>query len=74
MVLQGHKCFAQGVSYLSKMSPFGIPIKLCRTGIFGVPKEPRIMQMDWKALGYESRWVDGRLIWEIPTNGDSLES
>jgi hypothetical protein len=56
------------------MNPFGIPIKLCKTGIFGVPKEPRIMQMDWKALGYESRWVDSRLIWEIPTNGDSLES
>lgn len=32
---------------------------------FGVhmPKEPRIMQMDWKALGYERVWVDGRLRW-----------
>jgi hypothetical protein len=30
--------------------------------------------MDWKALGYESRWVDGRLIWEMPTNGESLDS
>jgi hypothetical protein len=34
-------------------------------------KEPRIMRMDWKALGYESRWVDGRLIWEIPTESES---
>ncbi len=40
---------------------------------FGVPmpKEPRILQMDWKALGYEPRWVDGRLIWEIPTDSES---
>jgi hypothetical protein len=39
-----------------------------------MPKEPRIMQMDWKSLGYESRWVDGRLIWEIPTNSESQDS
>jgi hypothetical protein len=26
-------------------------------------KEPRIMQMDWKALGYERIYVDGRLRW-----------
>ena len=26
-------------------------------------KEPRIMQMDWKALGYERVYVDGRLRW-----------
>ena len=45
------------------MSPFGIPIKLCKTGIFGVPKEPRIMQMDWKALGYEREYKDGKLRW-----------
>jgi hypothetical protein len=32
-------------------------------GIFGVPKEPRIMQMDWKALGYERVWVDGKIRW-----------
>lgn len=32
-------------------------------GIFGVPREPRIMQMDWKALGYERVYVDGRLRW-----------
>jgi hypothetical protein len=43
-------------------------------GIFGVPKEPRIMQMDWKSLGYESRWVDGRLIWEIPTNSEFTDT
>ena len=26
-------------------------------------KEPRIMQMDWKSLGYERIYVDGRLRW-----------
>jgi hypothetical protein len=26
-------------------------------------KEPRIMQMDWKALGYERVYVDGKLRW-----------
>jgi hypothetical protein len=28
-----------------------------------VPREPRIMQMDWKALGYERVWVDGKIRW-----------
>jgi hypothetical protein len=32
-------------------------------GISGVPKEPRIMQMDWKALGYERSYIDGKLKW-----------
>jgi hypothetical protein len=58
------------------MSLFGIPIKLCKTGIFGVPKEPRIMQMDWKALGYERQYKDGRLRWvrednKAPENQDT---
>ena len=26
-------------------------------------KEPKIMQMDWKALGYERMYVDGKLRW-----------
>jgi hypothetical protein len=26
-------------------------------------KEPRIMQMDWKALGYEREYKDGKVIW-----------
>jgi hypothetical protein len=26
-------------------------------------KEPKIMQMDWKALGYERTYVNGRLRW-----------
>jgi hypothetical protein len=30
---------------------------------YGVPREPKIMQMDWKALGYERMYVDGRLRW-----------
>ena len=28
-----------------------------------MPREPRIMQMDWKALGYEREYKDGRLRW-----------
>jgi hypothetical protein len=26
-------------------------------------KEPKIIQMDWKALGYERMYVDGRIKW-----------
>lgn len=32
----------------------------------GVPKEPSIMRMDWKSLGYERQYKDGRLTW-VPT-------
>jgi hypothetical protein len=33
--------------------------------IFGalMPKEPKIMKMDWKSLGYEREYKDGRLRW-----------
>ena len=32
---------------------------------FGVrmPKEPSILRMDWKALGYERVYVDGKVRW-----------
>jgi hypothetical protein len=30
-------------------------------------KEPSIMQMDWKALGYEREYKNGRLRW-VPQN------
>jgi hypothetical protein len=26
-------------------------------------KEPKIMKMDWKSLGYERQYRDGRLRW-----------
>jgi hypothetical protein len=26
-------------------------------------KEPKIMRMDWKALGYERIYVDGKIRW-----------
>jgi len=26
-------------------------------------KEPKIFRMDWKALGYNPIWKDGKLIW-----------
>jgi hypothetical protein len=33
--------------------------------MFGVsmPKEPSIMKMDWKPLGYEREYKDGKLRW-----------
>jgi hypothetical protein len=30
-------------------------------------KEPKIMKMDWKSLGYEREYKDGRLRW-VPKN------
>ena len=30
-------------------------------------KEPKIMQMDWKALGYERMYINGKLRW-VPEN------
>jgi hypothetical protein len=27
-------------------------------------KEPKIMRMDWKALGYWPVYKDGKLVWE----------
>jgi hypothetical protein len=34
-------------------------------GTYGVlmPKEPKIMKMDWKSLGYEREYKDGKLRW-----------
>ena len=29
------------------------------------------MKMDWKSLGYEAKWVDGRIIWEPQPNNSS---
>ena len=39
-----------------------------------MPKEPRIMQMDWKALGYDARWVDGRILWEKNNDKESYNA
>jgi len=30
---------------------------------YGVPKEPKIIKMDWKALGYEREYKDGKVVW-----------
>ncbi len=30
----------------------------------GVPKEPKIAQMDWRSLGYWPVWKDGKKVWE----------
>ena len=49
--------------YPRKIPYFGRLIKLCQTIGCGVPKEPKIMKMDWKALGYEREYKDGRLRW-----------
>jgi hypothetical protein len=31
-------------------------------------KEPSIYRMDWKALGYDPVWKDGRIVWEKDNN------
>lgn len=36
-------------------------------------KEPRIMQMDWKALGYERTYVDGKVRWVSQTFNKSTK-
>jgi hypothetical protein len=53
----------KSVVYPRKIPYFGRLIKLCQTTGCGVPKEPKIMKMDWKALGYEREYKDGRLRW-----------
>jgi hypothetical protein len=48
-------------------------------GMYGVPmpREPKIMKMDWKSLGYERIYVDGRVKWipkeqyKAPENQDT---
>jgi len=37
-----------------------------RTGM----KEPKIMKMDWRSLGYWPVYKDGRLIWEKDPKND----
>jgi hypothetical protein len=27
-------------------------------------KDPKIMNMDWRSLGYWPVWKDGRIVWE----------
>jgi len=53
----------KNVVYPRKIHYFGRLIKLCQTTGCGVPKEPKIMKMDWKSLGYEREYKDGRLRW-----------
>ena len=36
-------------------------------------KEPKILKMDWKALGYEREYKDGRLRWVPQINKDSKD-
>ena len=47
------------------LTGFGKHIKQCLTERFGasMPREPKIMKMDWKSLGYEREYKDGRLRW-----------
>jgi hypothetical protein len=35
-----------------------------------VMKEPKIMRMDWKALGYWPVYKDGKLTWEKELDND----
>jgi len=64
------------VGYPRKIPYFGRPIKPCQIIRFGVqvPKEPRIMQMDWKSLGYERVYVDGKLKWVPQRTQDTKPS
>jgi hypothetical protein len=57
----------------------GNPTRQCLTVKFGVlmPKEPKIMKMDWKSLGYEREYKDGRLRWvplEVYKSGENEDS
>ena len=47
------------------LTGFGSHTRLCLMERFGasMPKEPKIMRMDWKSLGYEREYKDGRLRW-----------
>ena len=39
-------------------------------------KEPKIMRMDWKSLGYEREYKDGRLRWvpmELPKDSQDKD-
>lgn len=40
-------------------------IRQCRMEEFGVlmPREPKIMSMDWRSLGYWPVWKDGKKVW-----------
>jgi len=70
----------KNVVYPRKIHYFGRLIKLCQTTGCGVPKEPKIMKMDWKALGYEREYKDGKLKWvpqriqNTSSDSESLDS
>ena len=36
----------------------------------GCVKEPKIMKMDWRPLGYWPVYKDGKLIWEKDSEND----
>ena len=70
----------KNVVYPRKIHYFGRLIKPCQTIRCGVPKEPKIMRMDWKALGYEREYKDGKLKWvpqriqNTSSDSESLDS
>lgn len=33
-----------------------------------INREPKIMKMDWRALGYWPVWKDGKIVWEKDNN------
>ncbi len=49
--------------YPRKIHYFGRLIKLCQIIRFGVPKEPKIMRMDWRSAGYWPVYKDGKKVW-----------
>jgi hypothetical protein len=38
-----------------------------------MPREPKIAQMDWRALGYWPAYKDGKKVWEKDDNGKDKE-
>lgn len=38
-----------------------------------MPKEPSIMRMDWKSLGYEREFKDGKVKW-VPVQDKELNN
>ena len=54
------------VDYPKSQNGFGILTKQCRMERCGVsmPREPKIAQMDWRALGYWPAYKDGKRVWE----------
>jgi hypothetical protein len=50
---------------IAPLTGFGKNTKQCKMERYGVlmPKDPKIMSMDWRSLGYWPVWKDGKKVW-----------